>query len=77
MSDPRCWKNPLIPVETRVQNADGEIERLLAKLAIYQERERLLIQKLTYVLQQNDLDMLLTGEEIRECRTIIERLQTK
>lgn len=52
------------------------ITALHAKLAIYQERERLLIQKLTYVLQQNDCDMLLTGEEISECRTILERLKT-
>ena len=39
MSAPRCRKNPPIPVETRVQIADGEIERLRTELAACRERE--------------------------------------
>ncbi len=99
MSDPRCWKNTLIPAETRVQIADGEIERLrvcLSKaneqaehferewylrgdeieqlrteLAVSREREARLAAKLAYALRQNDLDMLLTGDEIRDCRAAL------
>ena len=49
----------------------AEAERLRAELAASREREARMRAKLEYALQQNDLDMLLTGDEIRDCRAAL------
>ncbi len=38
MSDLKGWMNPLVPADTRVQIADGEIERLNSRLRYEQHR---------------------------------------
>lgn len=45
--------------------------RLTEELAASREREARMRAKLEYALQQNDLDMLLTGDEIRDCRAAL------
>lgn len=50
------------------QLCDAAVEQLRAELAASREREARMRAKLEYALQQNDLDMLLTGDEIRDCR---------
>lgn len=50
---------------------DQSHEKLRAELAASREREARMRAKLEYALQQNDLDMLLTGDEIRDCRAAL------
>ena len=45
MSDLKEWMNPLVPADTRVQIADGEVERLRAELArVTAQRDAILMQ---------------------------------
>ena len=47
------------------------VSLLRAELSASREREARLAAKLAYALRQNDLDMLLTGDEIRDCRAAL------
>lgn len=46
-------------------------QKLRAELAASREREARMRGALEYALRQNDLDMLLTGDEIRDCRAAL------